>query len=181
IPEGGYTQIFEKLLENIEVKLETDFFENREHFESIAENLIYTGPIDKFFDFKFGKLNYRSLRFENEMLNIENFQGNAVVNYTSHEVAYTRIIEHKHFEFGNQPKTYITKEFPQEWDESLEPYYPINDEENNSTYLQYKKLAENTPHVMFGGRLAEYKYYDMHQVFGSALSKMRKIEPKKND
>ena len=179
IPMGGYTKIFEKLLEGIEVQLETDFFENRAYFENIAENIIYTGPIDKFFNYEAGKLNYRSLRFENETLEMENFQGNAVVNYTSHEEAFTRIIEHKHFEFGTQEKTFITREYPQDWNENLEPYYPVNDEVNNTIYNAYKKIAEALQNVIFGGRLAEYKYYDMHQIVGSALAKMKKI-PAKN-
>lgn len=179
IPMGGYTKIFEKLLEGIEVQLETDFFENRVCFEDLAENIIYTGPIDKFFNYEAGKLNYRSLRFENETLEMENFQGNAVVNYTSHEEAFTRIIEHKHFEFGTQEKTIITREYPQDWNENLEPYYPVNDEVNNTIYNAYKKIAEALQNVIFGGRLAEYKYYDMHQIVGSALAKMKKI-PAKN-
>lgn len=179
IPMGGYTKIFEKLLEGIEVQLETDFFENRAYFENLAENIIYTGPIDKFFNYEAGKLNYRSLRFENETLDMENFQGNAVVNYTSHEEAFTRIIEHKHFEFGTQEKTIITREYPQDWNENLEPYYPVNDEVNNTIYNAYKKKAEALENVIFGGRLAEYKYYDMHQIVGSALAKMKKI-PAKN-
>ena len=179
IPIGGYTKIFEKLLEGTEVKLETDFFENRASFEDLAENIIYTGPIDRFFNFESGKLNYRSLRFENETLDTENFQGNAVVNYTSHKEAFTRIIEHKHFEFGTQEKTIITREYPQDWNENLEPYYPVNDEVNNSIYNEYKKKADGLENVIFGGRLAEYKYYDMHQIVGSALAKMKKI-PVKN-
>ena len=179
IPMGGYTKIFEKLLDGIEVQLETDFFENRAYFENLAENIIYTGPVDKFFNYEAGKLNYRSLRFENETLDMENFQGNAVVNYTSHEEAFTRIIEHKHFEFGTQEKTIITREYPQDWNENLEPYYPVNDEVNNTIYNAYKKKAEALENVIFGGRLAEYKYYDMHQIVGSALAKMKKI-PAKN-
>ena len=175
VPIGGYTKIFEKLLEETEVLLKTDFFANREYFEALAEKIIYTGPIDKFFDYEAGKLNYRSLRFENESLDIENFQGNAVVNYTSHEETFTRIIEHKHFEFGTQKKTVITKEYPQDWNENLEPYYPVNDSVNNKIYSEYKKKADALEKVIFGGRLAEYKYYDMHQIVGSALSKMKKI------
>lgn len=178
IPIGGYTKIFEKLLEGIEVRLETDFFENRAEFEELAEKIIYTGPVDRFFDYRFGKLNYRSLRFENEILDIENYQGNAVVNYTSHEEKFTRIIEHKHFEYGTQSKTYVTREYPDTWDESKEAYYPINDDKNTEIYNLYKKEAEALDNVIFGGRLAEYKYYDMHQVIGSALSKMDKIEAK---
>ena len=175
VPIGGYTKIFEKLLEETEVLLNTDFFANRGYFEALAEKIIYTGPIDKFFNYEAGKLNYRSLRFENESLDIENFQGNAVVNYTSHEEAFTRIIEHKHFEFGTQKKTVITKEYPQDWNENLEPYYPVNDSVNNKIYSEYKKKADALEKVIFGGRLAEYKYYDMHQIIGSALSKMKKI------
>ena len=175
VPIGGYTKIFEKLLEETEVLLKTDFFANREYFEALADKIIYTGPIDKFFDYEAGKLNYRSLRFENESLDIENFQGNAVVNYTSHEETFTRIIEHKHFEFGTQKNTIITKEYPQDWNENLEPYYPVNDSVNNKIYSEYKKKADASEKVIFGGRLAEYKYYDMHQIIGSALSKMKKI------
>ena len=175
VPIGGYTKIFEKLLEETEVLLKTDFFANREYFEALAEKIIYTGPIDKFFNYEAGKLNYRSLRFENESLDIENFQGNAVVNYTSHEETFTRIIEHKHFEFGTQKNTIITKEYPQDWNENLEPYYPVNDSVNNKIYREYKKKADASEKVIFGGRLAEYKYYDMHQIIGSALSKMKKI------
>ena len=175
VPIGGYTKIFEKLLEETEVLLNTDFFANRGYFEALAEKIIYTGPIDKFFNYEAGKLNYRSLRFENESLDIENFQGNAVVNYTSHEETFTRIIEHKHFEFGTQKKTVITKEYPQDWNENLEPYYPVNDSVNNKIYSEYKKKADASEKVIFGGRLAEYRYYDMHQIIGSALSKMKKI------
>ena len=173
IPIGGYTKIFEKLLEGIEVRLEIDYY------EALAENIIYTGPIDKFFNYAAGKLNYRSLKFENETLETDNFQGNAVVNYTSHEVPFTRIIEHKHFEFGTQEKTVVTKEYPQDWEEGLEPYYPVNDDANNAIYNAYKKKSESLDNVIFGGRLAEYKYYDMHQIVGSALAKMKKI-PTKN-
>ena len=175
VPIGGYTKIFEKLLEETEVLLKTDFFANREYFEALADKIIYTGPIDKFFNYEAGKLNYRSLRFENESLDIENFQGNAVVNYTSHEETFTRIIEHKHFEFGTQKNTIITKEYPQDWNENLEPYYPVNDSVNNKIYSEYKKKADASEKVIFGGRLAEYRYYDMHQIIGSALSKMKKI------
>ena len=175
VPIGGYTKIFEKLLEETEVLLKTDFFANRGYFEALAEKIIYTGPIDKFFNYEAGKLNYRSLRFENESLDIENFQGNAVVNYTSHEETFTRIIEHKHFEFGTQKNTIITKEYPQDWNENLEPYYPVNDSVNNKIYSEYKKKADASEKVIFGGRLAEYRYYDMHQIIGSALSKMKKI------
>lgn len=179
IPIGGYTQIFEKLLESIEVRLETDYFQNREEWNKIAEKIIYTGPIDAFFDYQFGQLNYRSLRFENELLDQDNYQGVAVVNYTSHNEAYTRIIEHKHFEFGTQAKTYITREYPDNWTLEKEAYYPINNEENDTIFSKYKALSKEKENVIFGGRLAEYKYYDMHQVIGSALVKMKQI-PSKN-
>lgn len=178
IPIGGYTRLFEKLLEGTEVLLNTDFFENRKTYEEIAHNIIYTGPIDKFFDYKYGKLSYRSLRFENELLDTENFQGNAVVNYTSHKELFTRIIEHKHFEFGTQLKTYITREYPDDWDETKEAYYPINNDENTLIYSKYKKEIEGMKNIIFGGRLAEYKYYDMHQVIGSVLHKMDNIKEK---
>jgi len=178
IPIGGYTQIFEKLLEGIEVRLDTDYFENKEYWNNLAENIIYTGPIDAFFDYKFGQLNYRSLRFENELHDQENYQGVAVVNYTSHNEKYTRIIEHKHFEYGTQSKTYITKEYSDDWNLDKEPYYPINNQENDEIFSKYKSLSKEVSNVIFGGRLAEYKYYDMHQVFGSALVKMKNIPNK---
>ncbi|MBL4605963.1 MAG: UDP-galactopyranose mutase, partial [Flavobacteriaceae bacterium] len=142
----------------------------------LAHKVVFTGKIDEYFDFEYGKLDYRSLEFEHKTLDIPNYQGNAVVNYTEAEVPYTRILEHKHFEFGKQDKTVVTKEYPKEWQEGDEPYYPVNDDKNSSTYLKYKKLAENTENVIFGGRLAEYKYYDMHQVIASALSKVKKVE-----
>lgn len=169
IPIGGYTKIIEKMLEGIEVRLETDFFENREKLEGLADKIVFTGMIDEFYNYKFGTLEYRSLRFEHEILNEENHQGNAVVNYTEYEVPYTRIIEHKHFEYGNQPKTVITREYPAKWEKGDEPYYPINNEKNNNMYNKYKELAENETNVIFGGRLAEYKYYDMHNVIEQAL------------
>ena len=164
IPIGGYTKIIEKMLDGIEVKLNTNFFDNREYFENIAEKIVFTGMIDEFYNYKFGKLEYRSLRFETEILDKENYQGNAVVNYTEREIPYTRIIEHKHFEFGKQEKTVITKEYPSEWKEGDEPYYPVNDEKNNKLYEKYKELAEKETNVIFGGRLGEYKYYDMDKV-----------------
>ena len=169
IPIGGYTKIIEKMLEGIEVKLNTDFFENREEFENIAEKIVFTGPIDKFYNYRFGELEYRSLRFETEIKDIENYQGNAVVNYTEYEIPYTRIIEHKHFEYGNQEKTVITKEYPDKWVQGKEPYYPINNDKNNETYEKYKSLAEKENNIIFGGRLGEYKYYDMHKVIERAL------------
>ena len=174
IPIGGYNVIIEKLLENIEVKVGTDFFDNRKHYEKIADKIVFTGMIDEFYDYKFGELEYRSLRFEDEILDEINHQGNAVINYTEYEVPYTRIIEHKHFEYGNQSKTVITKEYPATWEKGKEPYYPINNESNNITYLKYKSLADCEKNVIFGGRLAQYKYYDMHNVIEQALECVKK-------
>ena len=171
IPIGGYTKIIEKMLEGIEVKLNTDFFEDRENLENIAEKIIFTGPIDKYYDYKFGELEYRSLRFESEILNEQNHQGNAVVNYTEYEIPYTRIIEHKHFEFDTEsPKTVVTKEYPDTWNKEKEAYYPINDEKNNSLYAKYASLAKENKKVIFGGRLGAYKYYDMDKVIQEALN-----------
>ena len=169
IPIGGYTKIIEKMLAGVEVRLNTDFFNNRVELENLADKVIFTGMRDEFYDYKFGTLEYRSLRFEHEVLNEENHQGNAVVNYTEYEVPYTRIIEHKHFEHGTQPKTIITKEYPADWNKGDEPYYPINNDKNNSLYIKYKELAEKETNVIFGGRLAEYKYYDMHNIVEQAL------------
>ena len=174
IPIGGYTGIIEKMLEGIDVKLNSDFFENREEYENIAEKIIFTGPIDKYYDYKFGELEYRSLRFETEVLDTDNYQGNAVVNYTEYEVPYTRIIEHKHFEYGTQEKTIITREYPDSWNRDKEAYYPINNQKNNDIYNQYKQLAQNDKKVIFGGRLGQYKYYDMHKVIEEALECVRK-------
>lgn len=176
IPIGGYTQIVEKMLDhpNIEVHLNTDFFDNREQLELEADKIVYTGMIDQFFDYKFGRLEYRSLNFENEILDQENYQGNAVVNYTDSQHKYTRIIEHKHFEFGTQPKTIITKEYPVDWNPGDEPYYPINDEKNNRLYLQYKNLADKEDKYIFGGRLGMYKYFDMHMVIHESLKCVHK-------
>ena len=179
IPIGGYTQIIEKMLNGIEVRLNCDFFENKEELENIAEKIVFTGLIDKYYDYKFGELEYRSLRFETETLNEENHQGNAVVNYTEYEVPYTRIIEHKHFEYGASlgklaegqaaTKTIITKEYPDKWSKEKEPYYPINNDRNNVLYEKYKELANNDNKVIFGGRLGQYKYYDMDKVIVEAL------------
>lgn len=170
IPIGGYTKLVEKLLGEIEVKLDTDYFENRKYFDSIADKVIYTGEIDRYFDYRFGHLEYRTVSFETELLEgVANYQGNAVVNYTDAETPYTRIIEHKHFEFGNQPDTVISKEYSKEWKPGDEPYYPVNDERNGALYTRYKTLADNQEKVIFGGRLAEYKYYDMHQMIENAL------------
>ncbi len=170
IPTGGYTKLVEKMLNGIDVKLNTDYFEHRKTLHEQAETIVYTGQIDEFYDYKFGYLEYRSLDFQHEILNIANYQGNAVVNYTDAETPYTRIIEHKHFEFGQQPKTVITREYPKEWKPGDEPYYPVTDEKNNTLYEQYEKLANAESKVLFGGRLAKYKYYDMHNVIEQALS-----------
>ncbi|EML6323437.1 UDP-galactopyranose mutase [Bacillus cereus] len=175
IPIGGYNVIIEKMLENSEVRLGIDFFENREELEEMAHKVVFTGMVDQFFDYKYGVLEYRSLQFENEIIsNIDNYQGNAVVNYTDRETPYTRIIEHKHFEFGSQEKTVITKEYPSEWKPGDEPYYPINNKKNTELYKKYKELADKEDNVIFGGRLATYKYYDMHQIIGSALVTVEK-------
>lgn len=169
IPIGGYTQIFEKLLDGIQVQLNTDYFSNRTHFDNIAHKIIFTGPIDKYFDYCFGPLEYRSIKFETEILDTDNFQGNAVVNYTEREVPFTRIIEHKHFEFGTQDKTIISKEFSDTWNMEKEPYYPINNEKNNSLYEKYFEKSKENPNIIFGGRLGQYKYFDMHKIIDEAL------------
>lgn len=169
IPIGGYTALIEKMLDGIEVKINTDYFLNKNYLDSLADKVVYTGKIDEYFDYKFGHLDYRSLRFESEILDQPNYQGNAVINYTENEIEYTRIIEHKHFEFGTQAKTIITREYPQDMTEGQEAYYPINDEKNQIVYEKYKQLTDDLPNVIFGGRLAEYKYYDMHQVVEKAL------------
>ncbi|MEE3724669.1 UDP-galactopyranose mutase [Riemerella anatipestifer] len=175
VPNGGYTLLIEKMLEGIEVKLNTDYFNDREYWNSIAETIVYTGKIDEFFDFQYGALDYCSLRFETAILDESNYQGNAVVNYTEREIPFTRIIEHKHFEFGAQPKTIITREYPQDMAEGEEAYYPINDEKNQAVYQKYKTLADGCKNVIFGGRLAEYKYYDMHQVVAKALEMVASV------
>ena len=172
IPIGGYTKIIEKMLEGIEVRLNSNFFDKREEYENIADKIVFTGMIDEYYNYCFGKLEYRSLRFETEILNEENYQGNAVVNYTEGEIPYTRIIEHKHFEYGQQEKTVITREYPSEWKEGDEPYYPVNNERNNELYLKYKELADKEKKVIFGGRLGEYKYYDMDKVIEKCLKKL---------
>ena len=170
IPIGGYTKIIEKMLNGIDVKLNYDFFEHREELENIAEKVVFTGMIDKYYNYKFGELEYRSLKFETEILDQSNYQGNAVINYTDYETPFTRIIEHKHFEFGTQKKTVITREYPDNWTSEKEPYYPINNEKNNELYEKYKELSEKEPNVIFGGRLGQYKYYDMHKVIEEALN-----------
>ena len=169
IPEGGYNVIFDKLLEGIDVELNVDFFEKKEELLAKADKVVFTGMIDQYFNYKFGVLEYRSLRFEHEILDEENHQGNAVVNYNEREVPYTRIIEHKHFEFGKQPKTVITREYPAEWKQGDEPYYPVNNDKNAEIFKKYQELAKQEKKVIFGGRLANYKYYDMHHVLEVAL------------
>lgn len=176
IPIGGYTKLIAHMLEGIEVRLSTNFFENRDVLAALAQKVIYTGPIDAYFDYKLGTLEYRSVRFETELLDMPNYQGNAAVNYTDAETPYTRIIEHKWFEFGKDeqgndlPKTVISREYSSEWKKGDEPYYPVNDEKNTALYAQYKELADREPNVIFGGRLGEYRYYDMDAVIASALS-----------
>ena len=180
IPIGGYTKIIERMLQDSDIKLNCDYIKNKNELVKIANNIIYTGPIDEYFEYCYGPLEYRSVRFETEVLNISNYQGNAVVNYTGHDKPYTRIIEHKHFEFGNQPKTVISKEYSSEWKPGEEPYYPVNNEINNELYEKYKQLADKENNVIFGGRLGEYKYYDMHIVVKNALELIKKIENEKH-
>lgn len=170
IPIGGYTKIFEKLLDGIDVKLNIDYFNDKEFWDRQCEKVLYTGPIDKYYNYKFGELEYRSLEFKTEIKDVDNFQGNAIINYTDITTEHTRIIEHKHFEFGKQNKTVITTEYPKSVGE---PYYPVNDNINNSIYNKYKELMGNEKNVIFGGRLADYKYYDMHQVVASALNRSK--------
>lgn len=175
IPIGGYTQIIEKMLEGCDVQLNTDFFDDKDKWLSMADKVIYTGTIDKFFDYKFGELEYRSLRFETQKLDQENFQGNAVINYTDAQTPYTRIIEHKHFEFGTQPSTIITREYPATWKQGDEPYYAVNDEKNTSLYAKYKAEADKQNKVIFGGRLGMYKYFDMDDTIIAAWELADKI------
>ena len=173
IAEGGYTAMVEKMLEGVEVRLNTDYEAFVTENPDIAKKTIYTGCIDAFYGYRYGALQYRSVRFESEVLDTENYQGNAVVNYTSHDQPYTRVIEHKHFEFGDQPKTVISREYSEEWKPGIEPYYPINDEENGALYAKYKELADKEPNVIFGGRLGQYRYYDMDKVIRSALDMLK--------
>lgn len=181
IPIGGYTKMVENMLAGIEVRLGEDYLEDRAYWDGIADKVIYTGPIDAYFEYRLGNLEYRSVRFENELLDIPNFQGNAAVNYTDAETPWTRIIEHKWFEFGKDeegndlPKTVISREYSSEWKPGDEPYYPVNDERNTALYAEYKKLADVEENVVFGGRLGEYKYYDMDQVIAAALKKTEEL------
>lgn len=175
IPIGGYNVIVEKLFEGCDIETSADYLENREHYDSLGETVVYTGTIDAFYGYRFGKLEYRSLRFESQVLDRENHQGVAVVNYTDRDTPYTRVIEHKHFEFGTQPKTVITREYPVSWQEGMEPYYPVNDQKNQELYQQYEELARAESHVLFGGRLGEYKYYDMDKVIESAMKRAEEI------
>lgn len=183
IPIGGYTKLIEKMLEGIEVRLNVDYLENKEELDKLAEKVIYTGPIDAYFNYKLGTLEYRSVRFENEILDKPNFQGNAAVNYTDRETPWTRIIEHKWFEFGKDengndlPKTVISREYSSEWKLGDEPYYPVNDAKNSTLYEQYKALAAAEDNVIFGGRLGEYKYYDMDKTIEVALVAAKKELP----
>ena len=170
IPIGGYNVIIDRLFEGCDIETGVDYLEKKEYYDGLGEKMVYTGTIDAYYKYQFGKLEYRSLRFESEVLDEENHQGVAVVNYTDRETPYTRIIEHKHFEFGTQPKTVITREYPVTWQEGMEPYYPVNDEKNQALYQKYAKLAEKEEHVIFGGRLGEYKYYDMDKVIASAMA-----------
>ena len=172
---GGYTQMVENMLSGIEVRLGVDYLENREELNEISKTVVYTGPIDAYFGYALGHLQYRSVRFETETLDTANYQGNAVINYTDAETPYTRIIEHKHFEYGTQEKTVISREYSAEWKPGDEPYYPVNDDKNSALYAKYKALADRETNVIFGGRLAEYKYYDMDKVILSALQKIENV------
>ena len=176
IPIGGYTKIIEKILENIEVKLNTDFFDDKKKWMDIADKIIFTGMIDQYYDYCYGELEYRGLDFEFETLDMENYQGNAVINYTDAETPYTRIIEHKHFEDSDSPKTIITKEYPKTWKKGEEAYYPLNDDKNSELFKKYQELAEKEDKIIFGGRLGMYQYFDMWQVIDEALKAVREVE-----
>lgn len=175
IPVGGYTKLIEKMLEGVDVKLGIDFLKDKDSLASKAHRIIYTGPIDQYFDYRFGALEYRSLKFETERHEFPNFQGNAVINFTDANVPYTRIIEHKHFDYVETKHTVVTKEYPLEWKVGDEPYYPVNDNKNMELFKKYRELASREDKVIFGGRLAEYKYYDMHQVISAALYQVKNI------
>ena len=174
IPIGGYNVITDKMLEKADVKLSTDYFEFIKSNQDIAEKTVFTGQIDEFYNYRLGVLEYRSVHFETEILPVDNYQGNAVVNYTERDVPFTRIIEHKHFEFGKQPETVISREYSSEWTKGAEPYYPVNNDKNNALYEEYRKLSENDSNIIFGGRLGNYKYYDMDKVIASALEAVSK-------
>ena len=174
IPNGGYTAMVERMLEGTEVRLGVDYLQEKASLDALADRVVYTGPIDAYFGYQLGALEYRSVRFETEVLDTDNYQGNAVVNYTDAETPYTRIIEHKHFEFGTQPKTVISREYSAEWKVGDEPYYPVNDEKNGALYAKYRALTDGEKEVLFGGRLGEYKYYDMDKVIESALAAVQK-------
>ena len=173
IPVGGYTQIFEKMLDGIEVKTNVDYFENKDYWNSLADKVVFTGKIDEFFDYQFGELEYRTLKFDNKRIEMEDYQGCSIVNYTDFNVPYTRITEHKHFENSKSDVTWITTEYPKDYEKGDVPYYPVNDDKNNSMYEKYKELSKES-NIIFGGRLSEYKYYDMHQVIESALNYIKK-------
>jgi len=175
IPMGGYTRMVEKMLAGTEVRLGVDYLEHKAEYDALADKVVFTGPIDEYFGYRLGHLEYRSIRFETEVLDMPNYQGNAVVNYTDRETPYTRVIEHKHFEFGTQPKTVISREYSSEWKVGDEPYYPVNDEKNKALYERYRALAGRESRVVFGGRLGEYKYYDMDAVIASALGKAEEL------
>lgn len=175
IPIGGYTAMIERMVKGVEIQLNTDYLDNRGVWNSLADKVVYTGAIDAYFDYKFGVLEYRSVCFEEEVFDLQNFQGNAVVNYTDIDVPYTRIIEHKHFEYGTQTKTVISREYSVEWQKGDEPYYPINDDKNNELYKKYKAAAKTQSNVIFGGRLGEYRYYDMDKVVELALNKSKEV------
>ncbi|NOU82752.1 UDP-galactopyranose mutase [Paenibacillus sp. LMG 31459] len=175
IPIGGYTGMIERMIEGIEVRLGTDYLVDKMKWDELADKIVYTGPVDAYYGYRFGVLDYRSLRFETEVINMPNYQGNAVVNYTDSRTPYTRIIEHKHFDFGTQPKTVISREYSEEWKRGDDPYYPINDSKNSVLYEKYKALTETQSNVIFGGRLGEYKYYDMDKVVEVALQKVREV------
>ena len=174
IPIGGYTAMVENMLQGIAVQLNSDYLEDKARWDALAEKVVYTGPIDRYYGYCHGNLEYRSVRFDTEVLDTDNFQGNAVINYTDPDTPYTRIIEHKHFEFGTQPRTVISREYSQEWQPGTEPYYPVNDEKNTAVYAKYRAMAQEEPRTIFGGRLAEYRYYDMDAVIASALETAQK-------
>ena len=181
IPIGGYTKLVSKMLEGIEVQLEKNFLENKEYYKGLAKKIIYTGPLDEYFNYSLGKLEYRSLKFDTKIFEQENYQGNAVINFTGKEVDYTRVIEHKHFEFGTQEKTVVTFEYPCNCEEGMEKYYPINDDNNNSLADKYREMSLEEKNVIFGGRLAEYKYYDMDDVIKKAIDLYKKMEFDENE